>query len=55
MTLQNDARSAVMRSGLGIIVRAALSINVGFLIGEFRFKGGGSEKVKLRKGKGYWD
>ena len=25
------------------------------LQGEFRFKGGGSEKVKLRRGESYWD
>jgi len=31
------------------------SIENGVLVGEFRFKDGGSEKVKLRKGKSYWD
>jgi hypothetical protein len=27
----------------------------GALRGEFRFKGGGTEKVELRRGKSYWD
>jgi hypothetical protein len=30
-------------------------IENGILIGEFRFKSGGSEKVKLPRGKSYWD
>jgi hypothetical protein len=30
-------------------------IGTQFLVGEFRFKGGGTNKVKLRRGKSYWD
>jgi hypothetical protein len=30
-------------------------IGLQFLTGEFRFKGGGTNKVKLRRGKSYWD
>jgi hypothetical protein len=53
--IKNDAVSFVIPEPSPYAGEFTGSTRAGVLIGEFRYKSGGSNKVELKKGKSYWD